>query len=153
MARASWRERIAAARAERVAASRLRVLRPVAHRDGARVEVPGADGKPRTLLNFCSNDYLGLSQHFAVVNALQDAASREGAGGTASHLVCGHHALHEALEKELADWLGAPRALLFGSGFLANLAVVQSLLGDDDVCVQDRLNHAIRTTTPAARCG
>jgi 8-amino-7-oxononanoate synthase len=56
--------------------------------------------------------------------------------------VCGHHALHDALERELADWLGAPRALLFGSGFLANLAVVQALLGDDDLCVQDRLNHA-----------
>ncbi|QNP39446.1 8-amino-7-oxononanoate synthase [Lysobacter solisilvae (ex Woo and Kim 2020)] len=142
MARASWRERIAAARAERAAASRLRTLRPVMHRDGARMEVADASGKPRSLLNFCSNDYLGLSQHFAVVNALQDAASREGAGGVASHLVCGHHALHDALEKELADWLGAPRALLFGSGFMANLAVVQSLLGDDDVCVQDRLNHA-----------
>jgi 8-amino-7-oxononanoate synthase len=137
MARAHWHERIAEARAERAAASRTRVRRTVTHRDGARCEVDG-----RKLLNFCGNDYLGLSQHFAVVGALQDAASREGAGGVASHLVCGHHALHDALEKELADWLGAPRALLFGSGFLANLAVVQSLLGDDDICVQDRLNHA-----------
>jgi 8-amino-7-oxononanoate synthase len=50
--------------------------------------------------------------------------------------------MHVALEKELADWLGAPRALLFGSGFMANLAVMQSLLGDGDICVQDRLNHA-----------
>jgi 8-amino-7-oxononanoate synthase len=50
--------------------------------------------------------------------------------------------MHEALEKELADWLGAPRALLFSSGFMANLAVLQSLLGDEDICVQDRLNHA-----------
>jgi 8-amino-7-oxononanoate synthase len=60
----------------------------------------------------------------------------------ASHLVCGHHATHDALERELAEWLGMPRALLFGSGYLANLAVVQALLGDEDVCVQDRLNHA-----------
>ncbi|NUS39914.1 MAG: 8-amino-7-oxononanoate synthase, partial [Lysobacter sp.] len=96
----------------------------------------------RSLLNFCGNDYLGLSQHFAVVGALQDAASREGAGGVGSHLVCGHHQLHDALEREVADWLGTPRALLFGSGYLANLAVVQALLGDEDVCVQDRLNHA-----------
>ncbi|MCM2336773.1 MAG: 8-amino-7-oxononanoate synthase [Pseudomonas sp.] len=137
MARAQWRERIQAAAAERVAAARVRSRRSVGHRDGARVEVDG-----RSLLNFCGNDYLGLSQHYAVVGALQDAAAREGAGGVASHLVCGHHALHDALEKELADWLGAPRALLFGSGFLANLAVLQALLGDDDVCVQDRLNHA-----------
>src|SRR5687768_12634096 len=120
MARVHWHERIAEARAERAAASRTRVRRTVTHRDGARCEVDG-----RKLLNFCGNDYLGLSQHFAVVGALQDAASREGAGGVASHLVCGHHQLHETLEREIADWLGTPRALLFGSGYLANLAVVQ----------------------------
>ncbi|MGY1426166.1 8-amino-7-oxononanoate synthase [Lysobacter sp. A289] len=137
MARASWRERIEAARLARVAASRSRIRRVVSHRDGARCIVDG-----RQLLNFCSNDYLGLSQHYAVVGALQDAAAREGAGGLGSHLVCGHHDLHDRLEKELADWLGAPQALLFGSGFLANLAVVQALLGDEDICVQDRLNHA-----------
>ena len=135
--RACWRDRIDAAREQRQAAARVRVRRSVSHRDGARCDVDG-----RSLLNFCGNDYLGLSQHFSVLNALQDTAAREGAGGIGSHLVCGHHALHDALEKELADWLGAPRALLFGSGYLANLAVVQSLLGDGDVCVQDRLNHA-----------
>jgi 8-amino-7-oxononanoate synthase len=137
VARASWRERIEAARRERIAASRTRVRRSVTHRDGARCDVDG-----RTLLNFCGNDYLGLSQHFRVVGALQDAAAREGAGGVASHLVCGHHTLHTQVEQALADWLGAPRALLFGSGFLANLAVVQSVLDDDGLCVQDRLNHA-----------
>ncbi len=137
MARLSWRERIEAARTARAATARSRIRRTVTHRDGARSVVDG-----RELLNFCGNDYLGLSQHDAVVGALQNAASREGAGGLGSHLVCGHHSLHDRLEKELADWLGTPRALLFGSGFLANLAVVQSLLGDEDVCVQDRLNHA-----------
>src|SRR3546814_6492118 len=81
-----------------------------------RCEVDG-----RWLLNFCSNDYLGLSQQFAVVNALQDGAAREGVGSTASHLVCGQHAVHDELERELAEWNGAPRALLFGSGFPANL--------------------------------
>jgi len=137
MARVPWRDRIQAAHAVRAAGARVRVRRSVTHRDGARVEIGG-----HTLLNFSSNDYLGLSQQFQVVSALQDAASREGAGGVASHLVCGHHALHDALEKEIADWIGAPRALLFGSGFLANLGVIQALLGDDDLCVQDRLNHA-----------
>lgn len=137
MSRPTWRERVQAAREERAPAARTRVRRTVGHRDGARCQIDG-----RSLLNFCGNDYLGLSQHFAVINALQDGAAREGAGGLASHLVCGHHANHEALERELADWLGTPRALLFGNGFMANLAVVQSLLGDDDVCVQDRLNHA-----------
>src|SRR5690606_31108442 len=56
--------------------------------------------------------------------------------------VCGHHAVHAELEREMADWLQAPRALLFSSGYMANLAVLQSLLREDDACVQDRLNHA-----------
>lgn len=142
MARPSLHERIAAARAQREAQARVRMRRTVARRDGMRVEVLDVHGAGRWLVNFCSNDYLGLASQFAVAGALQDAAAQHGAGSTASHLVCGHHALHEALEHELADWLGAPRALLFGSGYLANLAVVQALLGDDDLCVQDRLNHA-----------
>ena len=142
MPRPSLPERIAAARAQREAQGRVRVRRTVTRRDGVRCHVLDESGDGRWLVNFCSNDYLGLAQQFAVVGALQDAAAQHGAGSTASHLVCGHHALHEQLEHELADWLGAPRALLFGSGFLANLAVVQGLLGDDDLCVQDRLNHA-----------
>ena len=137
MPRPLLHERVASQRAQRDALGRRRVRRTVTRRDGVGCEVDG-----RWLLDFCGNDYLGLSQQFAVVNALQDAAARDGAGGIASHLVCGHHAIHDALERELADWLQAPRALLFGSGFLANLAVLQALLGDNDVCVQDRLNHA-----------
>jgi 8-amino-7-oxononanoate synthase len=137
MARIDLRLRIAQARAQRAAQDRVRTRRTASRRDGVRFEVDG-----HWLTGFCSNDYLGLSQHFAVVNALQDTAAREGAGGVASHLVCGHHAVHAALEREVADWLGVPSALLFGSGFMANLAVVQALLGEADVCVQDRLNHA-----------
>jgi 8-amino-7-oxononanoate synthase len=129
-------ERVLTARAQREAAHRRRHLRTVAWRDGMRCSVDGRD-----LLNFCSNDYLGLSQDPRVIVALRDAAG-EGAGAGASHLVCGHGAQHAALEAELADWLQAPRALLFGSGYLANLAVVQALLGEGDVCVQDKLNHA-----------
>lgn len=142
MARPSLTERIAAQRAQREAQGRVRVRRTVTRRDGVRSHVLDDSGDGRWLVNFCSNDYLGLAQQFAVAGALQDAAAQHGVGSGASHLVCGHHALHDVLEAELADWLGAPRALLFGSGFLANLAVVQALLGDDDLCVQDRLNHA-----------
>ena len=136
MPRVSLTERAIAARVQREAAHRRRHLRTVTRREGIVCTVDG-----RELLNFCSNDYLGLSQHPRVIAALRDAASA-GAGGTASHLVCGHGAQHAALEAELADWLQAPRALLFGSGYLANLAVVQALLGEGDLCVQDRLNHA-----------
>ena len=140
--RPDLRARLAAQRGQRDAQSSRRVRRQVLRRDGMQCEVLDADGATRTLLNFCSNDYLGLSQHFAVVGALQDAAARLGAGSTASALVCGHHAAHDALERELAEWLEVPRALLFGSGYAANLSVLQALLGDDDLCVQDRLNHA-----------
>ncbi|MCA0392559.1 MAG: 8-amino-7-oxononanoate synthase [Proteobacteria bacterium] len=142
MERPDLRARIAAQRSQRDAQSSRRFRKQVLRRDGMQCEVAEAGGGTRTLLNFCSNDYLGLSQHFAVVGALQDGAARHGVGSTASHLVCGHHAAHEALERELADWLDVPRALLFGSGYVANLAVLQAFLGDDDLCVQDRLNHA-----------
>ena len=137
MPRPRLHDRLAALRAQREAQGRTRVRRSATRRDGVRYEVDG-----HWLTAFCSNDYLGLAQQFAVVNALQDVAARDGAGGVASHLVCGHHAAHDALEREVADWLGTPRALLFGSGYLANLGVLQALLEDDAVCVQDRLNHA-----------
>lgn len=137
MARTDIHERIEALRRLRAAQGRLRSRRTIARRDGVRMELDG-----RWLTGFCSNDYLGLASQFEVGAALQDAVAREGTGSTASHLVCGHHALHEQLEREMAEWLGVPRALLFGSGFAANLAVQQALLEDEDVCVQDRLNHA-----------
>ena len=136
MPREDLAARVQAARALREAAHRRRHLRTVTRRAGVVCTVDGRD-----LLNFCSNDYLGLSQHPRVIAALRDAAG-EGSGAGASHLVCGHGAQHAALEAELADWLQAPRALLFGSGYLANLAVVQALLGAGDLCVQDKRNHA-----------
>ena len=136
--RARLSERVRALHAQRESIQRQRVRRTLLRREGVRCEV--LDGNQgRWLLNFCSNDYLGLSQHPQALAALRGADS---AGSAASHLVCGHDARHAALEEALADWLQLPRVLLFGSGYLANLAVVQSLLGKGDVCVQDRLNHA-----------
>lgn len=137
MTRPRLTERILAARVQRTMQGRERKRRTVTRRDGVRCEVEG-----RWLVNFAGNDYLGLAQQFGVVDALQSSAARDGVGAGASHLISGHHAHHDALEKELADWLGAPRALLFGSGYLANLGVMQALLAEEDVCVQDRLNHA-----------
>jgi len=140
--RPDLRVRARDARDARTQAQARRVRRTVLRRDGMRSEVQDADGRSRWLLNFCGNDYLGLASHFKVSGALQDAAALHGAGSGGSHLVSGHHALHEALEREIADWLQLPAALLLGSGFTANLAVLQGLLGDGDACVQDRLNHA-----------
>lgn len=98
------------------------------------------DGQPR--LAFCSNDYLGLANHPDVVTAFAQAAQRFGVGSGAAHLVCGHSSEHHALEEELADWTGRPRALLFSTGYMANLGVVSALLGRRDSIIQDKLNHA-----------
>ena len=137
MSRIRLTDRVLAARAQRVATATVRTRRVIEARDGVRVAVEG-----RVLLNFCSNDYLGLSQHLDVVAAFQAASAYHGVGSGASALVSGHHLEHSLLEREAAEWMGYPRALLVGSGYLANLAVMQSLLGPGDVCVQDKLNHA-----------
>ncbi|MBT8140105.1 MAG: 8-amino-7-oxononanoate synthase [Gammaproteobacteria bacterium] len=92
--------------------------------------------------NFSSNDYLGFANHPEVVGAFRDAASRFGVGGGASHLVCGHSILHQQLEVALAEYTGRDRALLFGSGYMANMAVLTTLAGRGDSIFQDKLNHA-----------
>ncbi|MCB1676624.1 MAG: 8-amino-7-oxononanoate synthase [Halioglobus sp.] len=96
----------------------------------------------RQFLNFCSNDYLGLAAHPQVVEALRRAALEYGVGSGASHLVCGHSAPHRELEEALADFTGRPRALLFSSGYMANVGVLGSLLQSGDHVFEDRLNHA-----------
>ena len=94
------------------------------------------------LLNFSSNDYLGLANHPDVVNAFKNAVDSYGVGAGASHLVVGHHRLHHQLETALAKFTGRDRAVLFSSGYMANLGVIQALLGKRDFIVQDKLNHA-----------
>jgi 8-amino-7-oxononanoate synthase len=96
----------------------------------------------RPLLAFCNNDYLGLANHPEVVAAWRDGAERWGVGGGASHLVIGHSAPHQALEEALAELTGRPRALLFSTGYMANLGAVTALVGAGDTVLQDRLNHA-----------
>lgn len=101
---------------------------------------PIIDG--RRYLAFCSNDYLGLASHPKVVDALALAARRFGVGSGASHLVTGHAKEHHALEAELAEFTRRPRALLFSTGYMANLGVLQTLIGRRDHVFADRLNHA-----------
>ncbi|WP_290648749.1 8-amino-7-oxononanoate synthase [Aquisalimonas sp.] len=96
----------------------------------------------RELLVFCSNDYLGLAQAPEVAGALRQAVNRDGVGSGAAHLVTGHRSEHAALEAELAEWLGRERALLFSTGYMANLGVVSAFVGRGDLVVEDRLNHA-----------
>lgn len=97
---------------------------------------------PARLLSFCSNDYLGLANHPAVVAALQTGAARYGVGAGASHLISGHSRAHHLLEEELADFVGTERALLFSTGYMANLGIVTALTDRHATIYEDRLNHA-----------
>ncbi len=96
----------------------------------------------RELISFCSNDYLGLANDPALIDAACAGARAWGVGGGASHLVSGHLAPHEALEEKLATFTGFARALLFSTGYMANLGIVPALVGRGDAVFADKLNHA-----------
>lgn len=93
-------------------------------------------------LSFCSNDYLGLANDPRVIEALKRGADQWGVGAGASHLITGHTRIHEQLEEELADFVGATRALLFSTGYMANLAIASSLASREATLFEDKLNHA-----------
>ena len=96
----------------------------------------------QTLVNFCSNDYLGLAAHPAISQALKQAADQFGTGSGASHLISGHSEIHDQLEQQLAEFTGRPRALLYSTGYMANMGVINALVGRHDLVLQDQLNHA-----------
>jgi len=104
---------------------------------GAEIEIDG-----RRLLNFCSNDYLGLASDPRLAAAAREAMDRYGVGAGAAHLINGHFRPHHELEEALATLTGRPRALLFSTGYMANLAVIASLAGRGSPVFEDRLNHA-----------
>lgn len=120
------------------AQQRVRKRLPYQSSHAHRVEQ--ADG--RQLRVFCSNDYLGLADHPDLKAAWCQAVERYGVGSTASQYINGHSAEIAAFEEEMADFLGYPRVLLFGSGYLVNSGVIDALLGRDDDIVSDALNHA-----------
>jgi len=121
------------------AAGRYRARRTVETR-GAGATRLLLDG--REVIAFCSNDYLGLADHPKVTEALVEAARRWGVGSGAAHLVSGHCREHRLLEEALAEFTGRPRALLFSTGYMANLAVIGALASRGDRVLEDRLNHA-----------
>lgn len=114
-----------------------RVLRPVQSAQGATVEVQG-----RGYVQFCTNNYLGLANDPEVIDAARAAISRYGTGAGASRLVAGSMDLHHQLEQALADFKHTEAALVFSTGFMANLAVLTTLAGPTDRIVSDKLNHA-----------
>ncbi len=115
----------------------LRTRRIAQSPQGVHVRVDG-----RRLISFCSNDYLGLASHPELIHAARDGAELYGVGAGASHLVNGHFDAHHRLEKKLADFTGLPEALLFSTGYMANLGVVSALMGRADAVFADKLNHA-----------
>jgi len=108
--------------------------------DSPQAEHIVANNKP--YLSFCSNDYLGLANHPKLIATMQKAAGDSGVGSGASGLVTGHHRYHDDLEKQLAKFVNMPAALLFSTGYMANIGVLGALLGRGDAIFADKLNHA-----------
>lgn len=131
----AWNERIHNALQTRRDQHLWRQRQTLASAQGTRVF---CDGKE--FINFCSNDYLGLAS--TGTDELSAAALRWGTGSGASHLVCGHSQAHHDLEQALADYTGYPRALLFSTGYMANVGVISALAQRGDLILQDKLNHA-----------
>jgi len=124
---------LAARQADHLMRSRLQL-------QSAQSITPTVDGQ--RLLSFCSNDYLGLANHPAIAQAMNEGIDQYGVGSGSSHLVSGHHREHELLEQELAAFTGREAALVFSSGYMANVGVMSALMSRRDTIVQDRLNHA-----------
>jgi glycine C-acetyltransferase/8-amino-7-oxononanoate synthase len=126
--------------AEYSALGRYRRLHPVVERLDGRVVLAGSEDRP--LLDFSSNDYLALSQHPELIKASRDALERYGVGVGAARLMSGDLGLFHQLEHEVADFKGCAAALLFGSGYMANVGMIPALIGRGDVVFTDRLDHA-----------
>lgn len=118
----------------------LRSLRPVVRRGKGRLIL--AEDADRELLDFSSNDYLGLAEHPALIAAAHEALSRFGAGSGAARLMSGDLALHHELEEAVALLKGKEAALTFGSGYMANTGIIPALVARHDLIFSDRLNHA-----------
>ena len=137
MPRSTFDQRLGA-ELQRIREAQLyRVRRAVDGAHGVEIVVDG-----QRCLNFCSNDYLGLANDPRVAEAARKSLSESGTGSGAAALVSGYNREHRALEEELAAFMGRPRALLFSTGWAANLGVLRALLGKGDTLIADELNHA-----------
>jgi 8-amino-7-oxononanoate synthase len=96
----------------------------------------------KNVINFCSNDYLGLAKNETLIAAFKNAADTYGVGSSSAHLICGHTNAHHLLEEELAEFTGRERALLFSTGYMANLGTINALIKRGDSIFEDKLNHA-----------
>lgn len=122
---------------QRAALGLLRTRRTLQSPQAPHIVVDG-----KSYLSFCSNDYLGLAHHPQLAAALRQGAEQYGVGAGAAHLVSGHFVPHHQLESQLAAFVAKPAALLFSTGYMANLGTVQALVGKGDTIFADKLNHA-----------
>jgi len=133
----NWRAAVLSRHAELKNSSLWRERRLIGSAQQPLIESDG-----QWLTNFSSNDYLGLAAHPKLARASRRAGEHWGVGAGASHLVCGHQAVHQQLEEELADFVGAERAVLFSNGYMANLALNTAFTEKNDLLLHDKLNHA-----------
>lgn len=121
--------------------SEQNLMRDILQRQGpCQPENEFGDGQVR--ISFCSNDYLGLANHPDVIQTMQNAAEQYGVGSGASHLVTGHCQVHDELAEALADFCGREKAMLFSTGYMANVGVINALTNPGGQVFQDALNHA-----------
>lgn len=132
-----WRESVASKHQAALDAGLWRTRKTLSSHQGVETMIDG-----RSVINFSSNDYLGLASHEFLKQAAAKACRDFGVGSGASHLVCGHHQLHHQLEFELARFVGAEQSILFSNGYMANLAIASTFLSKGDLLLQDKLNHA-----------
>ena len=133
----SFRESISNQNQQRYDSGLLRELKTVEAPQGVVVKRAS-----RELINFSSNDYLGLANSDELKSAVEQGVANWGVGAGASHLVCGHQSPHDSLEYEIAEFVGAEKAIVFSTGYMANLAVPNAFLSRHDLLLQDKLNHA-----------
>ena len=117
--------------------SLYRQRRVISSPQGVEIEIDG-----KAVINFSSNDYLGLANHPEVIKSFKKATDKYGVGSGSAHLICGHSQSHHALEIELAEFTRRDRVLLFSTGYMANMGVITALLNRGNQVFEDRLNHA-----------
>src|SRR4029079_8873396 len=123
---------------EEIRASGLyKTERTITSPQGAEITVNG-----ETVLNFCANNYLGLSSHPEVIQAAKDAMDTHGFGMSSVRFICGTQDIHKALEKKIADFYGTEDTILYAAAFDANGGVFEPLFGENDAIISDSLNHA-----------
>ncbi len=122
---------------QRAKLSQLRERLSLTSSQGSIIEING-----KYFDNFSSNDYLGLANHTETLNIIKQQLDESGFGSGASHLITGHHKIHQQLENELADFLVRDSAITFSTGYMANLAILQTLAKKGDLIIADKLNHA-----------